>query len=194
MTHIWGGHYQTERSSQQQNEIKTTVDPAAYCTFTIVSIDRDVYELDNGSKWQIHTDKNDLTLGDQIQLVDRTAIKKIESGKYLDATLLDLPASEHNVIEKIQWVHWAGEIQALITLQDSSQWFFTEKAIGIHTWKVGDRVLPFSLEQDQHNNYYFMSNMEYPEFHPGLPKYTSSTYQWLSHYSLCCNEHDYTIQ
>ncbi len=166
----------TAERSQQTGSIKTTADPAAYTAFMVISIEDEVYQLDDGSKWQVDSPKK-IGLGDKIELIDSNTMRKMETGETIKTTLIDLPRLESNVIEAIQWVYWGGERQPLITLKDGSQWFFDEFASAITFWQAGDQIL--AMHSD--NNYYLI-NID-----------SSRRSERLANYSLDASTDTYTI-
>ncbi|HSX26343.1 MAG TPA: hypothetical protein VLE89_04970 [Chlamydiales bacterium] len=78
------------------------------------------------------------------KLVDNYVIEERRGNPEIKTTVdlarLDLRSEEQNIIQKIEWVHWAGERQAFVTLADGATLFFDEFAWCVNRWKVGDQV------------------------------------------------------
>lgn len=135
-------------------EVKTTVNPSEYTILSITAIDNQMIQLEDGSTWQVKLEDEEIPLaeGDKVQLTNYGypeqfvgIFKKISSSgsdAILYATLLDFPFADCHVIEKIQFVSWLGELQALVTLKDGSQWLFDElSTFSTWYWKAEDQIL-----------------------------------------------------
>ena len=89
----------------------------------------------------------------------------------VDLARLDQRLWDQNIIQKIQWVEWAGEIQGWVTLADGATLFFDEfAALAVCQMKVGD-----SIDMYKEGNYYYASGGR------------------LADYKLSVDQHDYRI-
>lgn len=91
----------------------------------------------------------------------------------VDLSRLDLRSWDQNIIQKIQWVYWAGEIQGWVTLADGATLFFDDTitcAYAVCQMKIGDHIDIY-----KEGNSYFASGGR------------------LADYSLSADKHDYTI-
>lgn len=91
----------------------------------------------------------------------------------VDLLRLDLRSQDQNTIQKIQWVHWAGEIQGWVTLADGATLFFDDTTTctrAVLNMKIGDHIDVYKK-----GNFYFASGGR------------------LADYSLSADQHDYEI-
>ena len=78
---------------------------------------------------------------------------RVEVKTTVDLERLDRRSEEQNTIQKIEWVYWRGERQALITLADGKTLFFDEFSSHVtNRWEVGDRI-----EIYKEGDYYYAS-------------------------------------
>ena len=91
----------------------------------------------------------------------------------VDLSRLDLRSWDQNIIQKIQWVKWAGEIQGYVTLADGATLFFDDTitcADAVCQMQIGDQIQIY-----QEGSSYFASGGR------------------LADYSLSADKDDYTI-
>ncbi|OGN55994.1 MAG: hypothetical protein A3D96_03340 [Chlamydiae bacterium RIFCSPHIGHO2_12_FULL_44_59] len=167
------------------SEIKTSADLDEYNVCSVVHVDGNICELNNGSQWRIL--QNNLSLGEQVRIVDVNTLKNIRSKNSIQVELIDFPAAEHNVIEKIQHVQYCGEMQFSLILKDGSQWLFEEFQSNVGSWEIGDRVV---LVKPSQHFFYSLFNLDRQSY-GRLANYgfsaseTNPIFVWDKDYTIC---------
>src|SRR5271155_4670326 len=89
-----------------------------------------------------------------LQIQDLSKLSEVRTT--VDLANLHLRAYDQNIIHKIEWVYWAGEIQGFVTLTDGATLLFEDtlaNVAAVNEMKIGDH-----LEISNHKNGSYLAN------------------------------------